>query len=137
MTEIVRETYSKMMSDNLNLLMDVYGYNRKQVSSEINVPYTTYTDWVKGKTYPKIEGIQKLADFFHVEVSDLSRDISLDKALIQRLSSYKDGILSSEKEKNHMFEHKSLKQRIEECDGKLEVYEYDWSDLMEGEYFDE
>lgn len=137
MAEIVRETYSRIMSDNLIFLMKIYGYNRKQVSSGIDVPYTTYTDWVKGKTYPKIEGIQKLAEFFHVEVSDLSRNISLDKELIVRLTAYTEGLLNNGEEKKPMFEHKSLMQRIEEYDGQIEVYEYDWSDLLEGDFFDD
>lgn len=137
MADAVRDTYSKVLSNNLNLLMKIYGSNRKKVSYEIEVPYTTYTDWVKGKTYPKIEGIQKIAEYFHVEVADLSRDISKDSDLLKRLLAYADGVANIEEEKLRMFEHKSLQQRIDEYNGKIEVYEYDWSDLMEGDYFEE
>lgn len=137
MAEAARDTYCKILSDNLNYLMKLYGYSRKHVSNEINVPYTTYTDWVNGKTYPQIESIQKLADCFHIEVSDLSRDISANSSLVKRVEAYAKGMFELCKEENVMFEHKSLQQRIDEYDGKVEVYEYDWSGLGETEYFNE
>lgn len=132
-----RDVYSKILSDNLNLLMKLHGYTRKQVSAGINVPYTTYTDWVKGKSYPQIEGLQRLAEFFHIEVSDLSRDILSDKTTMKRLETYAQKTMDFDKEEQYMFEHKSLQQRIDEYDGKLEICEYDWSDLLEGDYFGE
>lgn len=136
MAEATRNIYCKILSNNLTFLMKMNGYSRKYVSNAINVPYTTYTDWVKGKTYPQIESIQKLADCFHIEVADLSRDITADEKLIKRMEAYIKGLADMEEDIN-MFEHKSLKQRIAEYEGQIEVYEYDWSDLGERDYFNE
>lgn len=60
-----------VFSSNLRLLMSKAGKSRKEVSEAINVSYNTFTDWYKGKKYPRIEKMELLANYFGVTVSEL------------------------------------------------------------------
>ena len=61
----------KVMGDNIQYYMDLRGIERREFAKAINVPYSSLTDWINGNTYPRIDKIQKMADFFHIEKSDL------------------------------------------------------------------
>lgn len=51
--------------------MNEKGKSRKEVSEAIGVSYYTYTDWVKGKKYPRMNMVEKLANYFGILKSDL------------------------------------------------------------------
>lgn len=59
------------MSNNIKFYMDLHHENRQDISKLLDVPYTTFCDWVKGKTYPRIDKIELLANHWGVEKSDL------------------------------------------------------------------
>lgn len=40
----------------------------------LGVKYTTLTDWVNGKTYPRIDKIELMANYFGIKKSDLVED---------------------------------------------------------------
>lgn len=61
----------KIFAHNLNIYMEERGKSRKEVSDAIGVSYFTFTDWVKGKTYPRMDKVEKLAKYFGIKVSDL------------------------------------------------------------------
>ena len=54
--------------------MNVNGKNRKEVANDLNISYSTLTDWVNGKKFPRIEKVEKLADYFGISKSDLIED---------------------------------------------------------------
>jgi transcriptional regulator with XRE-family HTH domain len=56
---------------NLNFYMNERGKSRKEVAEAIGVSYFTFTDWVKGKTYPRMDKVELLAKYFHIKISDL------------------------------------------------------------------
>ena len=56
---------------NLNFYMNERGKSRKEVAYAIGVSYFTFTDWVKGKTYPRMDKVEKLAKYFNIKISDL------------------------------------------------------------------
>ena len=56
---------------NLQWYMDANGKSRKDVCEAIGVSYYTFTDWVKGKKYPRMDKVEKLADYFGILKSDL------------------------------------------------------------------
>jgi repressor LexA len=56
---------------NLQWYMEVNGKSRKDVSDAIGVSYYTFTDWVKGKKYPRMDKVEKLAAYFGILKSDL------------------------------------------------------------------
>lgn len=68
----------EIMARNIQRLMDKYGKDRNDVCKDLGISYTTFTDWVKGKTYPRIDKIEMLANYFHVSKSDLVEDSSAE-----------------------------------------------------------
>ena len=51
-------------------LLKVSGVTAYAVSKATGIPSSTFSDWKKGKSKPKIEKLQKIAEFFNVSVSD-------------------------------------------------------------------
>lgn len=56
---------------NLQMYMDMNGKSRKDVSDAIGVSYYTFTDWVNGKKYPRMDKVERLASYFGILKSDL------------------------------------------------------------------
>jgi transcriptional regulator with XRE-family HTH domain len=42
-----------------------------KVSKETKIPYSTLSDWKNGKSVPKVDKLQKIADFLNVSVEFL------------------------------------------------------------------
>lgn len=61
----------KIMGENIQYYMDKMGIERKDFAKAIGVPYSSLTDWINGKTYPRIDKIEKMANFFGISKSDL------------------------------------------------------------------
>lgn len=61
----------KVLSNNIKKLMKQHGVERLKMAADLNVKYTTLTDWINGNTYPRIGSIEKIANYFNVEKSDL------------------------------------------------------------------
>ncbi|MCS4487230.1 helix-turn-helix domain-containing protein [Staphylococcus americanisciuri] len=64
----------EIMSKNISRLMKQNNVDRKQLSIDLNVKYTTLSDWINAKTYPRIDKIELLANYFGVSKSDLVED---------------------------------------------------------------
>ena len=60
-----------IFAENLNRYMEINGKSRRDVSEAIGVSYYTLTDWVKGKKYPRMDKVEKLAEYFGIMKSDL------------------------------------------------------------------
>jgi len=58
-------------SQNLQFFMDKYGKDRNAVCDDLGIKYTTFTDWLKGNTYPRIDKIELLANYFNISKSSL------------------------------------------------------------------
>lgn len=59
---------------NLRRLMTESNKTRKEVSAALGVSYYTFTDWVNGKKYPRMDKVEMLAQYFGVLKSDLIED---------------------------------------------------------------
>ena len=60
-----------IMAENIQRLMDSRGIDRNKLCADLGLKYTTFTDWVKGNTYPRIDKIELLANYFGVPKSEL------------------------------------------------------------------
>lgn len=69
---------------NLKRYMDIHGKTRKDVSEAIGVSYYTFTDWVKGKKYPRMDKVEKLAAYFGILKSDLIEEKSEEHREMQK-----------------------------------------------------
>ena len=63
-----------ILSKNLKKYITKSGKDRTQVAEDLGLSYSTLTDWVNGKKYPRINNIEKLAVYFRVSKSDLIED---------------------------------------------------------------
>lgn len=52
-------------------LMTAYGYTAYKVSVETGIAQSTLSDWKKGKSTPKADKLQKIADLFNVSLEYL------------------------------------------------------------------
>lgn len=60
-----------ILANNIKNLLKMQGFSREDVANGIGVKYTTFCDWAKGRTYPKMEYIKEIADFFCVTLNGL------------------------------------------------------------------
>lgn len=65
-----------IFSKNLKYYMDKKGVDRNQLCSDLDLKYTTVRDWIKGITYPRIDKIELLANYFGINKSDLIEEKS-------------------------------------------------------------
>ena len=64
----------EVLSKNLKKYIAKSGKDRADIAKEVGFPYSTVTDWVNGKKYPRINNIEKLAVYFGVSKSELIED---------------------------------------------------------------
>lgn len=64
----------KVMGINIQRNIDRMGITRKDFAKAIGVPYSSLTDWINGKSYPRIDKIEMMARYFGVQKSDLVED---------------------------------------------------------------
>ena len=68
MTEIEQK---EIFSKNLNDLLEHRRLSQKEVADAIGVLPQTFNRWVQGLSLPRMNKVQKLADYFHIKKSDL------------------------------------------------------------------
>lgn len=59
------------MSKNLKYYIAQSGKDRRELSEIWGFPYSTVTDWINGKKYPRIDRIEVMAEYFGILKSDL------------------------------------------------------------------
>jgi transcriptional regulator with XRE-family HTH domain len=59
------------MAKNLQYYMSKTGVSQKDLAEFVGVSTSTFNDWVKAKTYPRIDKIEILANYFKILKSDL------------------------------------------------------------------
>ncbi len=91
----------EIMAKNIQFYMDKYGKSRQDMCDALGVKYTTLTDWVKGNSYPRIDKIELMANYFGISKSDLVEErnslTSKDERDIEKiLDLTKEQLLSQE-----------------------------------------
>lgn len=61
----------EIMAKNIMYYMEKHDKTRQDMCEALGVKYTTFTDWVKGKSYPRIDKIELMANYFGISKSDL------------------------------------------------------------------
>lgn len=64
----------KIISRNIQHLMDINSKSRKDVCSALGLNYATFSDWLQGRSYPRTDKLEKLAAYFGCTPSDLMND---------------------------------------------------------------
>lgn len=61
----------QIVSHNLQRLLDKKGVTQTQMANHLNYPEMTVSNWMKAKTYPRVDKMQEMADYFGVKRSDI------------------------------------------------------------------
>lgn len=61
----------KVISSNIQRLLTESGMKQSQLASVLNIPKSSLNEYVKGRTLPKAGNIQKIADYFGLQKSDI------------------------------------------------------------------
>lgn len=67
----VARNYTKIISHNLNRLFNEKNINREQISKDLNIGYSTLSNWLLGYNAPKMDKIQKIAEYLNVNITDI------------------------------------------------------------------
>lgn len=60
-----------IFANNLKKQMELKGVSRNDICQALGISYFTVSDWVNGKKYPRMDKIEKLAEYFGIPKSDL------------------------------------------------------------------
>ena len=61
----------QIMAKNIRYFMDLHNVNQSEVCHTLNIPMPTFSDWVNAKTYPRIDKIEMMANYFGISKADL------------------------------------------------------------------
>lgn len=64
----------RIMARNILYYMNEKGVTKQQLCSDLNLKYSTFSEWVNARAYPRIGSVELLANYFGVEKSDLIED---------------------------------------------------------------
>ena len=64
----------RILSKNLKKYIKLSGKDRGDIAKELGFSYSTFTDWINGNSYPRIDRIEKLANYFKIKKSDLIKN---------------------------------------------------------------
>lgn len=66
-----------IFASNLKKYMALNGKSRREICEALGLSYYTFSDWVNGKKYPRMDKVEMLANYFGVLKSDLIEDKSV------------------------------------------------------------
>lgn len=61
----------EIFAKNLTYYIEKHGKEQKEIAEVIGVAPSTFNNWVKGNKYPRIDKIERLANYFGIMKSDL------------------------------------------------------------------
>ena len=83
-----QQDLKKIIADNLNFLLDLYGISRRDLCDAVDIKYTTLCDWLNGRTYPRLEALESVADYLAVDLQDFFIEMRRNEELVSRLEAY-------------------------------------------------
>lgn len=87
---MTKEWSKQVFSQNLRKYMAQAGKTQKEVADVVGVAAPTFNEWLSGKKFPRIDKIQKLADYFGILKSDLIEE--------KEKSTIDDGLTESQRQ---------------------------------------
>ncbi len=68
--------------NNLQRYMKMRGVDQADIVNALAVSASTVSDWATGKKYPRVDSMQRLADFLGVLLSDLTSETAAPSVLL-------------------------------------------------------
>lgn len=124
----------QIMADNIKRLLSAKGLNPRQLAIALDFKYTTVNDWVNAKTYPRIDKIEMLANFFNVSKSDLVENKSEEIATTSPVQAIYDQLTPPRQAKaltyleKQLLEQNEEETKINEVSEVIQLYSYNYYD---------
>ena len=112
-----------IFSKNLKYYIEQSGKDRRELADIWGFPYSTVTEWINGRKYPRIDRIEIMADYFGILKSDLieekmteekEKDNDIMADIIVRMRT--DEVYASLVESLYMYDSAKLKSIAEMLD---------------------
>lgn len=71
MTNISDLGNKEIFAKNLKYYLKYFQTDRNKICSDLDIPASTFSDWLNAKKYPRIDKIELLANYFNIKKSDL------------------------------------------------------------------
>ena len=68
----------KVMAKNILKYMGKNNVNASEICKALNIKQNTFSDWINAKTYPRIDKVEMLANYFGITKSDLVEEATSD-----------------------------------------------------------
>jgi transcriptional regulator with XRE-family HTH domain len=78
------EESKQIMARNIKRYMDKKGVTNQQLCDALGFKYTTFMDWIKGVTYPRIGKVEAMANYFGILKSDLIEEKTQEHREMQK-----------------------------------------------------
>ena len=124
----------QIMADNIKRLLSAKGLNPRQLAIALDFKYTTVNDWVNAKTYPRIDKIEMLANFFNVSKSDLVENKNEAIATTSPVQAIYDQLTPPRQAKaltyleKQLLEQNEEETKINEVSEVIQLYSYNYYD---------
>lgn len=70
---------------NLREFMAARGKRQIDIVEELGYPQSLVSDWMNGKKYPRVDAMERLADYLNVYISDLTNEKNRDVETVMEL----------------------------------------------------
>lgn len=67
-----------ILARNLQYYIERSGKDRRELADIWGFPYSTLTEWINGRKYPRIDKIEIMAEYFGILKSDLIEEKTID-----------------------------------------------------------
>ncbi len=77
----------EIMAENISYYLNKHGISQKDICTDLNFKESTFSDWVNAKSYPRIDKIELIANYFHIDKAELiesHKEYDVDIRRIQR-----------------------------------------------------
>ena len=104
----------KVMAQNILRYMNLKEKSRNEVCKDLGLSYSTFSEWVSGKKYPRIDKIEIMANYFGCEKSDLIEEKTEEQLHIEKKNDILTDIILTLREDSELLD-------IVECITKLDA----------------
>ncbi|MDY5436527.1 helix-turn-helix transcriptional regulator [Peptostreptococcus porci] len=104
----------EIMAKNIKRYMDDFELDRKELASIAGVAYSTLSDWLNANKYPRIDKIEKMANYFGISKADLVEDSPVPNLSNTKKLSEKEELLLDKYNKLNDFGQTEAIKRVSE-----------------------
>ena len=94
----------KVMAKNILRYMDLRQKSRQDVCKDLGFSYSTFSEWVSGKKYPRIDKIEIMSNYFGCEKSDLIEEKTEEQLHMEKKNDILTDIILTLREDNELLE---------------------------------